>query len=212
MHPPDPAAPLLIPPLPSPGDFSSAPLLVMRQAWLPVPEEVFLPARVWTGQREGALWIKAELEDRDIFNPETVFNAPSFRTGDVLEIFLRPEGQSAYYEYHVTPLNQNFQLRIPSSEAFSANRNLPIPQSWLIPDLRIQSEVAVAGGRWQVTARLPLAPMVEDGRDPLSLTWWLSYSRYDYTRGAAKPVVSSTSPHPVLSFHRQQDWCPIRFR
>jgi hypothetical protein len=38
-----------------------------------------------------------------------------------------------------------------------------------------------------------------------------SFSRSDYTRGRKKPVLSSTSPHKVLNFHRQEEWGEMRF-
>lgn len=35
-------------------------------------------------------------------------------------------------------------------------------------------------------------------------------SKY-YTRGRERPVLSSTSPHKVLNFHRQSEWGELRF-
>ena len=36
-------------------------------------------------------------------------------------------------------------------------------------------------------------------------------SRYDVTGHEGAPVISSTSPHPVAAFHRQQEWARLTF-
>jgi len=94
----------------------------LRQGWYRETEPFFRPGRVRTGWTRTTLIVAAELEDADIFNPTTAFNDPAFTTGDVFEIFLRPETQEAYYEFHISPHNQQFQLRIPSGVAFQLAR------------------------------------------------------------------------------------------
>ncbi|MEI8343284.1 MAG: hypothetical protein WCH43_17320, partial [Verrucomicrobiota bacterium] len=42
-------------------------------------------------------------------------------------------------------------------------------------------------------------------------TWLASFSRYDYSSAEAPPVLSSTSPHAEVSFHRQQEWAELLF-
>jgi hypothetical protein len=39
----------------------------------------------------------------------------------------------------------------------------------------------------------------------------IRFSRYDYTRGMGEPVLSSTSPHRRLDFHRQHEWGTLDF-
>ena len=41
--------------------------------------------------------------------------------------------------------------------------------------------------------------------------WLFSFARYDYTRDENGPILSSSSPHAKLGFHRQQEWERIRF-
>jgi hypothetical protein len=76
----------------------------------------------------------------------------------------------------------------------------------LIPGEAFRSKVWLEPDRWVVLAEIPSA-LVCGAPVPLAgRQWRFSFSRYDYTRGRAEPVISSTSPHPQADFHRQQDW------
>jgi len=194
--------------------FQGAASCALKQTWLPAPEPVFRPAQVRTGWRPEALYVLADLEDADIFNPETRFNEPSFMVGDVFEMFLRPQEQDPYFEFHVTPRNQTFQLRIPRENAL---QSLPpgvwLPAEWMVRQPVIESRVCLPAGQeqWRVLAVIPFASVVERGTVEPGACWRFSFSRYDYTRGAAGPVLSSSSPHRKLSFHRQQEWGTLQF-
>ena len=185
--------------------------LRMGQAWMEQPHPGFRPATVWLWKAGDEFLVAAELEDADIFNQAKEFNAPMFRHGDVFEIFVRPAGQDAYFEFHVSPDNQLFQLRLPSAEAREANRGKPLPADWFIEGWKIESRVWMdqEAGRWRVMARLPVARIAE--RDDAPGDWLFSFSRYDYTRGEEEPVYSSTSPHQKLDYHRQMEWRRVRW-
>ncbi len=192
----------------APADCAGWPSLQMKQAWREAPDAAFAPATVqvaWDGAR---LLVRAALVDRDIFNPEQRFNAPAFLVGDAFELFIRPADQDAYCEFHVTPHNQLFQLRIPSAEQLAACRGAGIQEAWKISAWRIESAAFIdaSEARWTVAARLPLERICEQSRPRTGSEFLVSFSRYDYTRGQAQPVHSSTSAHAKLDFHRQQEW------
>ena len=42
-------------------------------------------------------------------------------------------------------------------------------------------------------------------------TWPAAFGRYDCTCGNPEPMISSTSPHRVASFHRQEEWGELTF-
>jgi hypothetical protein len=182
------------------GAFAGAEGSTMRQAWLATPQERFLPSTVRCVRSETTLWVLADLQDLDIHNPITEFNAPAFATGDAFEMFFRPPRQEAYYEFHVSPLNQLFQLRIP-------RQNRPA-EAQKIAEYRIESRVRLMPerNRWEVLAGIPFARVAEAGPVRDGDRWLFSFSRYDYTRGHEGPVLSSTSPHSVAGFHTQEDW------
>lgn len=182
--------------------------LFMQQAWRTELQPEFRAAQVRVGWKGSNLYVEAELQDDDIFNPVNAFNAPAFTEGDVFEMFVRPVDQAAYFEFHVTPDNQLFQLRIPSAETFLSDKNKPVPPDYTIRDWKIASQVEIFPdeNRWQVRAVLPMDRLVEGRSVGKGMEWLMSFSRYDYTRGQAEPVLSSTSPHREVNFHRQQEW------
>lgn len=184
----------------------------LQQAWRAQPEPHFCSATVRTGWWDETLWVLAELQDVDIFNPVREFNADFFLAGDAFEMFLRPDPQDAYYEFHVGPANQKFQLRIPSSAAFRQ----PAPngqRDWKVADPLLQSWTRADAARqqWQVLAAVPFAVVCESPAARAGREWWFSFCRYDYTRGGGAPCLSSTSPHRQLNFHRQEEWRRLRF-
>jgi len=191
--------------------FAKSPEISLGQSWRKKQQDRFRPAVVRTGSRDDTLWVYAEIHDLDSFNPETRFNEPFFMVGDAFEIFLRPLGQAAYFEFHVGPSNQLFQLRIPSAKAF-AKQTEGESESWKIQKPVVHSWSAVDQNlhRWRLLVAIPAQSVVEKGG---SLSkWFISFSRYDYTRGKKGPVLSSSSPHAKLGFHRQQEWGTIRLR
>jgi hypothetical protein len=187
----------------------------LRQAWFPQPQEAFRPANVRTGWTDSDLIVLAELEDGDIFNPITELNAMAFQHGDVFEMFLRPTEQAAYCEFHVSPRNQKLQLRFPSLQAFRTPRVDPgIPPAWITYDRQITSQVRIEPerNRWSVLATIPVNMVADSGRVSPGSRWLFSFSRYDYTQGHATPVLSSTSPHREVNFHRQEEWGTLLFK
>lgn len=197
--------------------FQDACYAPFQQAWLPQPLAGFRPARATAGWTADHLIVYAELGDDDPFNDVTEFNAASFQHGDVFEIFLRPADQEAYFEFHVTPQNQKFQLRLPNSNPFGrmigVKDSNALMESYKIWKPVIESRVRVdrAAQRWDVVAALPFALMVERTPVQPGVRWIFSFSRYDYTRGVKDPVHSSTSPHPKCNYHRKEDWGTLLF-
>lgn len=180
---------------------------ILRQAWRDEPEAGFQPGRVRFAITTHVIQVRAVLEDLDIHTEANAFNQPLFQLGDTFEMFFRPAGQAAYLEVHVGPGNQQFQLRIPSADLFAAHRDRTEPwRNWVLPAPPcFTSRTRVEPGRWQVEARIPVGAIAEQ---PVRAgdRWLYSFSRYDYTRGQAQPVLSSTSPHRERNFHRQQEW------
>lgn len=190
-----------------PLKLAGMPCLDFRQAWLAEPETDFMPANVRMGWTPEGFGIWAVLQDRDIFNPVTTFNQPAFLAGDVLEIFLRPQGAEAYDEFHISPHNQLFQYRIPSSTAFQQSRSGGIREDWLIPYPVLESETRIDGTKelWEVFVKIPMAGL---GFPPLSpgQIWNFSFCRYDYSRNRENPLLSSSSPYKKINFHEIESW------
>lgn len=172
--------------------------LAFGQAWLPALEPGFQPGRVRVASDGAQLLVEAELMDRDVFNPVTEFNTPFFLAGDTFEIFLQAAGVRGYCEIHIGPANQKLQLRFPGWEERAQFLN----HRFATPVIVSATQLLVDG--WAVRAAVPfslLGPAEE---------WRVAFGRYDYRRGSATPVISSTAPHPVLDFHRPREWHRLR--
>ncbi|MEX2606973.1 MAG: carbohydrate-binding family 9-like protein [Kiritimatiellia bacterium] len=188
--------------------FHAVPPTPLRQAWREDPEPEFRPASVRCGRDDQALWIYAVLEDEDIRNPVQENHQPAFEFGDVFEIFLRPLGGTTYYELHVTPHHHIFQLRIPSSEAFYQQRNSGLNPDWAVLEPLFSSRVNIQAEKqqWQVLVRVEFAKLDHKTPPQPGTEWRISFSRYDYSQDRNFPVLSSTSHHTKIDFHRQEEW------
>lgn len=186
--------------------------LTYGQAWRAAPEADFAPGTVIVAWSPTALHVHADLVDRDCFNPTKGHNQRHYLTGDVFEIFLRDPRVETYHEFHVTPDNAQLILCFPSSEVFFATAKGDHDR-FLVPSIHgshLASRVEVADGRWRIWAAVPLAPIAEDRGFSIGDEILASFSRYDYTHGRDKPVVSSCSPHREERFHDQRDWLRLR--
>lgn len=188
--------------------FMNSKPVEFHQFWNEQQDQKFCGGEVRAGRCANGLWVYAALNDRDIFNDTSDRNSFFYQSGDVFEVFVKPELQDAYFEFHVGPANQQLQMRIPSASDFS-NESTRDFASWKIdaPLLQSWTHVEPWMQRWRVLVFLPIAEIVEHPGQPQH--WRISFSRYDYTRGDLRPVLSSTSPHKMPAFHRQAEWFRI---
>ena len=68
------------------------------------------------------------------------------------------------------------------------------------------AEVDQAKKTWTVLVKIPAAVLASDSQLRPDDSLRVSFCRYDYTRGKADPVLSSTSDHSIRNFHRQEEW------
>lgn len=191
--------------------LSSRKKIPLRQSWFSQSEPLFAPGQVAAGWREDALYIYAELHDLDIFNPVKEWNQPAHLHGDIFEILLRPATSEAYYEFHITPHNQVLQLRFPSRQSIQDFRksggDLPsLIATFSVAKLLLEPQTSIAQGHWTVLVKIPAASLGSSPFLHAQDAFLFSFCRYDHTRGESQPVLSSSSPHPVCDFHRQEEW------
>ena len=170
------------------------------QPWLPQAEPAFAPGQVAVSLAGNDLLIRAELTDAHPMQDAFPLNFPAFMQCDAFEIFLGPVDEKAYYELHVTPSNSVLQLYFDGT---GTEKNLE-ERSVVAPLFTSHTKLLPEG--WSVEARIPLRGLFP-GEHP---EWLLSFGRYDYTPGAPRPLISTTSPHSVCSFHRKHEWRRVR--
>jgi hypothetical protein len=195
--------------------FRGKPMLELAQSWLDSAEPLLARGQVRVGISGMSLAILATMRDRDVFNPVEHFNIPAFPHGDMIEIFLQPEGQESYYEFHVTPGGALLQLRWPAPM-----RNLPV--DWTAPPdplrpykvsrWRIRAQARLSRQGWDVHAEIPLRRIFEAGAPWSGSRLRANFARYDYTRGRLRPVLSATAPLSEPDFHKVADWHTLELR
>ena len=185
--------------------FEEAGTLSFQQSWLSEPEPGFQRGEVRVGWQPEGFRMQATLMDRDVFNPETGFNERFFLQGDVIEWFLQPLGADEYWEFHVGPEGQLYQVRFPSKPAFDALRSTGIPREWMISNPIIEVSTRFLCGCWQIDAFLPVS-MLNRSQLLANEVWKMSFCRYDYNRNPENVILSSTSPLSALDFHIISEW------
>jgi len=187
--------------------FEHAPLLVQGQAWRETPEENLRPGTVRIGWQPGALVVLASLEDGAIFTAATGDNQHLWSLGDVFELFLRDLDREEYLELHVAPNGHRLQLRFPDSQAIQDLRNGDNKlEDYMVNAPLFDFSIRTVSGGWEVLARVPLTSLGIPAERKSGISLLASFSRYDYSDGESQPVLSSTSAHKELNYHRQQEW------
>jgi hypothetical protein len=193
--------------------FAGASPCKLTQMWREIPEAEFQPAQARAGWRDDALWVYAELSDCDIFNDAAHFNDRTYELGDLFEILIRPDGQEDYFEFHITPENQQLQLHWPDADAiWKFDERHESLQPYFVPKVLLvsQTEVQHQNNFWRVLAKIPSC-VARSKSIKVGDVWVFSFSRYDCTRGKSDPALSSCSPHAQPRFHRQQEWGRLHF-
>ncbi len=191
--------------------FAEAAALDLQQAWLARPTPAFAAGRVRVGWRDGDVLVFATLVDADVRTRVTEHNQRFWELGDTFEIFLRPLDQAAYVEFHVAPNNCRLQLRFESDAWLSAEPRVDPFADALRGAPLFRSHTWTDDRGWHVLAAIPRASVCDAAGSLTGATWLASFSRYDVTGHEGVPVISSTSPHPVAAFHRQQEWARLTF-
>jgi hypothetical protein len=196
-----------------PHAFAKSPSLFMKQAWLGDGryEERFRPAEVKVGWFDDRILVFAHLEDEEIHSDSTADNQHLWKLGDVFEMFLREGDRVDYYEFHVNPNGHRLQIRFTSPEDFRACSNSGSIESHIIAKPLFDFKMRTLPGAWEVFASLPFRVLNPDVESPAGRRILASFSRYDATQGMP-PVLSSTSAHRVLSYHRQEEWTELYFQ
>lgn len=171
--------------------------------WPPEPQRPC--AEVWLAHSFEALYVGASLPDSRIVSLATGPNQAMWELGDTFEMFFqyRP---FEYFELHVTPDNHRLQLKLPAGRRIGSGEF----SSCLLPDPSFSSRTETDAVGWNVLAAVPFALLRGSGAAEAGDDYPFSFCRYDYDELPGEPVLSSTSSHSQLDFHRREDWGVLR--
>lgn len=196
------------------GDFSAAVREItggpwtMGQAWRETPEPGLRPGEVRFGWMPDALWIFADLPDDHVTSRSTDHSQLMWELGDVFEIFVAEPGAPLYLELHVTPNNHRLHMRWTERDFARVRTREATTSEFIAAPDAFASWVRrfPSGGGWQVLARVPATLWPDAGAFRPGQKLEVSFSRYDAGPEGTEPVLSSTSPHRKLSYHRRDEW------
>lgn len=167
----------------------------LGQPWRAKPEPGLRMTWVEAWYRSGCLEVRATMVDDEVFNDATAHNQRTWELGDVFEIFVRRDDEESYAEVHVTPDNVRIHFRFDDFEHLG--RIADPSEVHADPDL-IESTAERTDDGWIAWARIPIPASPGD-------ILRVSFCRYDAGRDR-EPVLSTSSPHPVVAFHRPWEW------
>jgi hypothetical protein len=193
--------------------FSVCPVLEMGQTWRQMQEQTFQPGNVRVGWHGNDLVILAFLTDTSIVTGATKNNQLLCELGDTFEVFLGESGSECYMEFHVDPTGKKLQLRWPNTHAIQEvmEGKVNIERFFVESPLFVYS-CNVRHGVWRICASFSGMIFNTDAKSLKGRTWRVSFSRYDYSSNKKEPVLSSTSPHTEMFFHRQNEWSLFEFQ
>ncbi|HEU4680056.1 MAG TPA: hypothetical protein VFS35_11080 [Terrimicrobiaceae bacterium] len=190
----------------------TAPALPLGQAWRPSPEETFRPGVVRLGWHEGKIVVAAKLEDQNVFTRATTHNQRLWELGDVFEMFFRNAAREDYLEVHAAPGDQRLQFHFPSRETVAGLRSgIGRLEDFVVQEPLFDFRTRRTSDGWVVVAEIPGLALGFNVSSLKGEAVLASFSRYDYASDGSPPVLSSTSPHRQLDFHRQEEWMRLVF-
>lgn len=187
--------------------FSSLRLPLARP-WGDADEPAFRPGEVHLRWNPEALLVDAELVDDCVVTEARKDNDRLWELGDLFEIFVRVEGRTEYTELHIAPGNIRLHLALPGPRGYRTPLGPPVPfEEMLVWPVGFESSTGRTETGWTAQALVPARILGKDAFLPGDRLH-VSFCRYDATPGRP-PVLSSTTSHPVMDFHRLDEWTRI---
>lgn len=173
----------------------------------PAPQEAAFVKFLWDQEH---LYLGVHLVDHDIMQSDERDQQHHYLTGDVLEIFLKPEEASHYWELYITPTNARTTLFFRTTREHrkkndSENRP-PIHQSAVQVDGSINTP-GQPDRCWNVEVAIPLQTLAAEGvafspKHP----WRMLVSRYNYSTHIEQPELSSFPQLPEADYHLTEQY------
>ena len=179
------------------------------------------PARTATRARllwdDEALYFFAEMDDADLFARVKERDGMTW-LDDVFELFFKPHAdRPGYYEFQVNPLNTQLDMYLPERgkdggyAVRKSDREFDYRSAVVLRGTLNKKDDQDQG--WSCEGRIAWSGFAPTGGAPApGAVWAFALCRYDYSRDFPKgPELSSSAPLTQPSFHRHEDYAPLRF-
>ena len=165
------------------------------------------------------LYVGFDMVDSELVAQGTEDDLEHYQLGDVAEVFLKPSGQTWYWEFHATPRQRVSTYwfpgrRRPGLNAGSAHMKPPFIKVATHLQGTLNNEKDRDKG-WSVEIAIPLSKLDRFGDlKELKKGWTILCARYNYTRyrrQASGPELSSAPALPEPNFHLVHEYAPLVF-
>lgn len=154
-----------------------------------------------------------DFEDSDVVQESDTDQEHHYKTGDVAELFLKPQDGSWYWELYVTPNSLKTAFFFPS------RGRLGLPSGFNYRS-RIEAAAQVDGTlndwkdrdvRWTAEMAIPRQELAEAGipLDPEN-PWRVFVGRYNYSRYLENVELSMMPPLSRSSYHLYEEWADLK--
>lgn len=161
------------------------------------------------------LYAAFEFQDSDVIEEGDADQLQQQRTGDVAELFLKPQGKPWYWEFHVTARARKSAFFFPSQGRSGLPSNFDYEH-----DTRAGAKIdgtlnewSDQDGGWTAEMAIPLRDLTVQGEDfdPDS-EWRVLAARYNYAFSLPAPELSSAPQLPRTSFHDHPHYGFLQFQ
>ncbi|MEM6391389.1 MAG: carbohydrate-binding family 9-like protein [Planctomycetota bacterium] len=160
-----------------------------------------------------ALYLHFTLTDLDVVQENDADQQHHYRTGDVVEVFIKPQDQPHYWELYVTPNGRRTTFFYPGG----GRRRLPSSLT-AAPPIH-NAEVQLNGSLndwsdtdtgWSAEVRIPLTALASQGSTPgPTQDWAILAARYNHGRHLTDIELSSAPRLPARQFHAYPAWARL---
>lgn len=153
-----------------------------------------------------------EFQDHDVVQESSEDQRHHYKTGDVVELFLKPENASWYWEFYATPNGRKTAFFYPSR----GYKGLPSTLDYT-SGLKVTAHIDGTLNNWRdrdvgwtAHMTIPLAELAAAGipLDPKT-PWRILVGRYNYGRYLPECELSMFPPLTRLDFHRHEEWARL---
>lgn len=185
--------------------------LALPLTWLAGDRDRFRGGIVRLGWDEFGLRVFASLEDEHLYTRASADNQLLYELGDVFELFLKWRPSPDYFELHTVHTGHRLQLHFPGADAFDRLRHgVGALEDFVVHPPLFTFLTRQTSQGWDVIAMVPFSIFGVSQRTLAGSEFQVSFGRYDYEDADSPPILSSTTQHGVLDFHRLHEWTTMR--
>lgn len=161
---------------------------------------------------EEYLYVGAVMDDSDVVAEGKADQTHLYQMGDLVEVFLKPENETYYWEIYGAP------NRMKTAFFFPGRGRLFVPGcAEYMMDLKVHSHIDGTLNNWHdkdkgwsVEIAIPLKSLTEFGaKFDNSTNWTILVSRYNYSRYLPLKELSSAPRLSAPNFHLLEDYASL---